>query len=239
MPFRIVSYNIHKCQGFDRRIRPDRIIDVLRAIDADIICLQEIVDSSSEPHFDQASLIAAAFPQHTPAFGSNRPLYGGRYGNMTLSRLPLTHAHNHSITHAQREPRGALHTDHSFVQQQVHVFNVHLGTGFMERRHQGARLLSDQILGQEQLTGPRIVLGDFNEWTRGLTSVMLRKHFKTFQPRHALGYTRTFPSMLPLMTLDFCFYEAPLKLLSGEVHRSPLALVASDHLPLVMDFDIE
>lgn len=272
---RITTYNIHKCQGFDRRIRPARIIDVLKSIDADIICLQEVVHSTrSEPHFNQANLIAAAFPEHTLHFGSNRSLYNGDYGNLTLSRLPVTHAHNHSITHAQREPRGALHTDHNLSlhsintnkrdeafrllsdtspkgsfptkepsenndPKQLHVFNVHLGTGFMERRHQAAKLLSDQILGHERLTGPRIILGDFNEWTRGLTSVLLRQHFQTFEPHYALGYARTFPSLAPILTLDFCFYESPLKLVHHEVHRSPLALIASDHLPLVMDFDLE
>lgn len=243
MPFRIVTYNIHKCQGFDRRVRPDRIIQVLQQIDADIICLQEIVHASNGPsHYDQAEQIAQAFPQHAWCFGSNRALYGGDYGNMTLTRLPLTHWHNHAITHAKREERGVLHTDHSLngsAKPDIHVFNVHLGTGFMERRHQATRLLGEQILGHERLVGPRIVLGDFNEWIRGLTSKMLGEHFQTFRPRHALGFNRTYPSLLPIMTLDYCFYEPPLRLIRGELVRSPLALIASDHLPLVMDFELE
>ena len=40
---RIVTYNIHKCRGLDQRVRPDRIVEVLKEINADIIALQEVV----------------------------------------------------------------------------------------------------------------------------------------------------------------------------------------------------
>ena len=41
--FRVVTYNVHKCRGLDRRVRPARIAEVLREINADIIALQEVV----------------------------------------------------------------------------------------------------------------------------------------------------------------------------------------------------
>jgi endonuclease/exonuclease/phosphatase family metal-dependent hydrolase len=39
---RVVTYNIHSCVGVDRRYDPSRISTVLREIDADIACLQEV-----------------------------------------------------------------------------------------------------------------------------------------------------------------------------------------------------
>jgi endonuclease/exonuclease/phosphatase family metal-dependent hydrolase len=108
----------------------------------------------------------------------------------------------------------------------------------MERRSQGPRLLSPQVLGQEELTDPRLVVGDFNEWTRGLTTRLLRQSFKTFRPQHGMRFPRTYPGMLPLLSLDYYYYEPPLELLKARLVRNRKALVASDHLPLIADFSL-
>ena len=236
---RVATYNIHKCQGFDRRTSPERIISVLHELDADVLCLQEVVNAPDQsPQFDQAGQIARAFPGHTACFGANRPLHGGTYGNLTLSRLTVSSWKNIDITQ-KREPRGVLMTDLALGSDTVlHVFNVHLGTGFMERRHQAGRLMSEDVLAQAGLSGSRLVLGDLNEWIRGRTTRYLRDAFETFKPRHALRFPGTFPGMLPLMTLDHCYYEAPLKLVKASLWRSKTALVASDHLPLLADFQL-
>lgn len=233
---RVATYNIHKCQGFDRRTVPERIIAVLRELDADVLCLQEVVNAPSQaPVFDQAGAIARALPEYAARFGDNRPLRGGGYGNLTLSRLPVRAWRNIDIT-AKREARGVLMTDLALGDQVVHAFNVHLGTGFMERRSQAARLMSEEVLNQAGLRGPRLVLGDFNEWINGLTTRLLRDSFSTFQPRHAMRFPKTFPGMLPFATLDHCYYEPPLELVETSLWRSRTALVASDHLPLIAEF---
>jgi endonuclease/exonuclease/phosphatase family metal-dependent hydrolase len=237
--FRIATYNIHKCRGFDRRTSPARIVSVLSELEADVICLQEVVNAPSESSlFDQAGEIARAFPRHSSCFGANRTFRGGTYGNLTLSRLPILAWKNMDITQ-KREPRGVLRTDLSFAGDRVlHVFNVHLGTGIMERRYQAKRLMDHDILGYVEFRGPRLVLGDFNEWTKGLTTKLMRETFETFSPKHALRFPKTFPGMLPFTTLDHCYYEAPLELVSTKLWRSKTALVASDHLPLVADFQL-
>jgi endonuclease/exonuclease/phosphatase family metal-dependent hydrolase len=236
---RLATYNIHKCQGFDRKVLPERIIGVIREIKADVICLQEVVNASGGiPHWDQANQISRSFPGYCCRFGANRPLYGGTYGNMTLTRLPSEPGQNHDITHPGHEQRGVLETELTLNRNhKIRIFNVHLGTGFRERRHQGHRLLSE-VLATGHETTPRIVIGDFNEWTRGLTTRLLADSFLTAKAPHALGYGRTFPGMLPLLTLDHCYYEPPLQLEHTELWRSRAALVASDHLPLIATFRV-
>ena len=118
------------------------------------------------------------------------------------------------------------------------MFNVHLGTGFSERRYQAVQLLSEDVLNQSDLSGPRLILGDFNEWMRGPTSKMLGERFRSLRPQHVAGLTRTFPGMLPILTLDNCYYEPPLELQHTELWRSREALVASDHLPLIATFEL-
>ena len=236
---RVATYNIHKCKGFDERTVPERIVAVILELEADVLCLQEVVNAPGRsPLYDQAGEIARALPRYEWAFGTNRPLRGGGYGNMTLSRLRLLGWQNIDIT-GKREPRGVLQTDLELREGAVlHQFNVHLGTGFMERRYQAGRLMSEDVLLQPGLRGSRLVIGDFNEWTKGLTTKLLRDSFQTFEPKHAMRFPKTFPGMAPFMTLDHCFYEAPLELVETKLWRSRTALVASDHLPLVAEFRI-
>ena len=238
--FRVATYNIHKCRGMDRKTAPERIVSVLEELDADIICLQEVVHAPEAARtLDQAREIANALPEYTWCFGENRTLHGGGYGNMTLTRFPLLKWRNYDLSHRKREARGVLQADIDIGGgHTVHVFNVHLGTGHMERRSQGPRLLSPQVLGQEELTDPRLVVGDFNEWTRGLTTRLLRQSFKTFRPQHGMRFPRTYPGMLPLLSLDYYYYEPPLELLKARLVRNRKALVASDHLPLIADFSL-
>ena len=238
--FRIATYNIHKARGFDMRIVPERIIKVALELDADILCLQEVIDvQDGQPNLNQAQEIAAAFPSSYTAFGVNRPYRGGTYGNLTLSRFPIVSMRNHDLSRARREPRGVIQTEIEIAPGQIiQLFNVHLGTGLMERRFQARKLMNRDVLLQPDLLGPRLVMGDFNEWTRGLTTRLMRREFETFRPRHAARFPRTFPGMLPFLSLDHCYYEPPLRLLDTKLWRSRTALIASDHLPLIADFKL-
>jgi endonuclease/exonuclease/phosphatase family metal-dependent hydrolase len=236
--FRIASYNTHKCRGIHGTVSPDRVIAVIEELDMDILCLQEIVDAKGGTgKFDQADRIAEAFPKLHRAFGKTRPLHGGRYGNMLLSRFPILEAHTHDITKSTREERGVLHCAMDVGQGfRVNVFNVHFGTGYLERRKQIEVLLGEAVLAKKNLRGPRIVIGDFNEWTRGLTTRMLQQSFLSHRPRRNLRSARTYPGVLPILSLDHCYYEAPLEMVSTKIWRSRRALIASDHLPLLADF---
>ena len=120
----------------------------------------------------------------------------------------------------------------------LHVFNVHLGTAFIERRHQGRKLVNEVILNNGELSGSRIMLGDFNEWTRGLTTRLLASHLTSADIRAHLKRSKTYPGVLPLMHLDHIYFDDTLDLERLTLHKSRVALVASDHLPLVADFRI-
>ena len=80
------------------------------------------------------------------------------------------------------------------------------------------------------------MLGDFNEWTRGLASRLLAAHLEGIDIRYHLPRSRTYPGVLPLLHLEHIYFDAALELDSVTRHRSRTALVASDHLPLVANF---
>jgi endonuclease/exonuclease/phosphatase family metal-dependent hydrolase len=237
-PFRIVTYNIHKCRGLDRRIRPGRIADVLRELDADVIALQEVLSlEGAAPEDDQASYIAAQLDGYSCHFGENRRIGGGAYGNVILSRLPVVFVRNYDLTWRGREARGCLRADVIIPGgEALHIFNVHLGTAFVERRHQARRLLSLDVLRAEDLDGPRIVVGDFNEWTAGLASRLMSEEFHTVDLRQHIRRSRTYPGILPLLHLDHFYFDQHLLLECFALHRTRRSLVASDHLPMVAQF---
>lgn len=235
--FRIVTYNVHKCRGLDRRVRPGRIAAVLREADADIIALQEVLSiEGTQRERDQARFIGEELGMHY-YLGENRRLDGGAYGNVILSRAPLHTVQNYEITWRGREQRGCLRADVRVGQSTlVHIFNVHLGTAFFERRHQARELTGERILANPELHGARVVLGDFNEWTHGLASQLLSAHLESADIHHHLRRARTYPGPLPFLHLDHIYYDSSLELQRLTLHRSRTALIASDHLPLVADF---
>lgn len=227
---RIATYNVHKCRGMDRRTRPDRIAAVMRATGADVIATQEIMG-------EQVDAIARELPGYTTHFGEVREHLGAPYGNAVFSRLPVTAVKTYDITWRGRERRGCLRVDVAFAGAVVHVFNVHLGTSFFERPHQARLLLSEDVLHGRELSGPRIVVGDFNEWTRGVATKLMSGHFQSVD-RRAFRLRRTYPGLLPVLHLDHFYYDERLRLESFQLMRTRLALVASDHLPLVGEFRI-
>jgi endonuclease/exonuclease/phosphatase family metal-dependent hydrolase len=225
---RVATYNVHKCKGLDGRVSVKRIADVLSELNADVIAMQEIF-------LKQAQELADRIGIHC-AFGENRQLMGDAYGNVVLSRHSLRSHCNYDVSVAGREKRGCLRTDVLLQNRALHVFNVHLGTDFFERRQQAKRLVEETVLKSRSLDGPRVVLGDFNEWTRGHVSKTLSAEFESTDLRVYLKRRRTYPGVFPVMHLDHIYYDAQLDIEHVALHRTRTSMVASDHLPLVADF---
>jgi len=226
---RVVTYNVHKCRGMDGRVSATRIAGVLQEVNADIVALQEIT-------VPQADAISHELGMPY-TLGENRRHRGVAYGNVLLSRWPIGETRNYDLSVRGREERGCLRADVAVSNGPLlHVFNVHLGTSLLERREQGRRLIAPELLTHRDLRAPRIVLGDFNEWTTGLATRLLRSHLQSADVRAHLRKSRTYPGLLPFLHLDHIYYDPALRLEKLRLHRTRKALISSDHLPLVGDF---
>jgi endonuclease/exonuclease/phosphatase family metal-dependent hydrolase len=231
---RIATYNIHRCRGMDRRVVPGRIIEVLRDIDADVIALQEVIGSGPVGS-GQAEEIGAALGMGW-VMNSVRTLRQHQFGNVVLSRYPILHHSSYDLSWRTCESRHCQRADLDINGQTLHVYNVHLGTAVLERRYQARRLAS--FVHDRRIAGPKIILGDFNEWMKGLATKTLSSLFESVDISRHLKRRRTYPGLFPVVHLDHIYYDGKVEVVSVEMPRTRKALMASDHLPLVANLEI-
>lgn len=247
MRLRVLSYNIHKAVGMDRKFSPERIAAVLRHHDADIVLLQEVDRHAPRSrHMELAAVLARALEVRYTAVGINVSSRGGKYGNATLSRFPISRTHNIDLTIGHRKRRGAQHTRihllGGFGGATLDVFNIHLALVTSMQRTQVERLLSAQHVASLDASQPCLIAGDMNDWTGRLWRQFLRHGFHCATNRRpgSRWSIRTYPSFAPAGGLDKIFYRgAALRLIRAHRSRLGLARIASDHLPIIADFAYE
>jgi endonuclease/exonuclease/phosphatase family metal-dependent hydrolase len=232
---RIATYNVHRCRGMDRRTIPGRVADVLREIDADIIALQEVI-GAGPAGAGQAEEIGAALGMGW-VMTAVRHLRRHLFGNVILSRFPISNHSQYDLSWRTCEPRACQRADLDIGGPELlHVYNVHLGTAVLERRYQAPRLAS--YVHDRRVTGPKVILGDFNEWMRGLATRTLSSLFDSIDIQVHLRRRRTYPGFFPLLHLDHIYYDGDVEVRNVELPRTRKALMASDHLPLVADLRV-
>lgn len=231
---RVATYNIHRCRGLDGRTNPSRVADVIRAIEPDVIALQEVLGASptTPGHAEELGALLGMGWVMAPT----RHVRGSLFGNVVLSRHPIHHHAQYDLSWKTCEPRGCQRVDISVGGDTLHLYNVHLGTAFLERRYQATRLAG--ILHDRRIGQPKIVLGDFNEWLKGLATDLLSERLQSIDLRRHLRRRRTYPGVFPVLHLDHIYYEGTVEVVSLELPRTRLALMASDHLPLVAELRV-
>jgi endonuclease/exonuclease/phosphatase family metal-dependent hydrolase len=231
---RVATYNVHRCRGLDGRTSPARIADVIRAIGADVVALQEVVGAGplSPGHAEEIGAMLGMGWVMAPV----RHLRGRQFGNVVLSHHPIVQHTQHDLSWKTCEPRGCQRVDIRLDHDTLHLYNVHLGTAFLERRYQATRLRA--IVHDRRVGQPKVVLGDFNEWMRGLATQMLSERLNSIDLRSHLRRRRTYPGVFPVLHLDHIYYEGEVEVVKVEMPRTRLSLMASDHLPLVAELSV-
>lgn len=247
MLIRVVTYNIHRAIGVDRRFRPDRIVRILLHHDPDVVLLQEVDEGAPRSReLDMARELAAELGFRHFAVGHNVSLRKGRYGNATLSRFPILRERNIDLSVAGSWiRRGCQHTSIAPLDGRppVEVFNLHLGLSARERDEQVEVLARSSELAGLGPETPCLVAGDFNDW-RSLLRPTFTNHLgfrcatdrRTRTRRSRPLPLLTFPSFSPRAGLDRMYYRGPLRLLGARRCRLQVSRVASDHRPVIADF---
>jgi len=240
---RIVTYNVHRCVGNDRRLDVARVAQVLAQLQPDIVALQELdVGRARTNHVDQANEIAGRLDMACHFHAAMR-VEKELYGDAILSAYPERLIQMGPLPGHPRltalEPRGALWIEVEIAGRAVQVINTHLGLVPREQQQQARFLAGPSWLEHPRCAGPKILLGDFNATG---ASVVHRTLTAKLEPARRLAPRRsptaTFPAQLPVLRIDHLFVSPEIVVRDVFAPFDPLTRQASDHLPLVMDFDV-
>lgn len=222
---KVVSYNIHKGIGLDRRRNPERVVEVLREIDADVIALQEAdrrfgAKAGVLPH----ALLAEHSDWKAVDFGL-RGASMGWHGNVILVRKAAEVLCAEAIHLPALEPRGAVAAEVRVGDETVRVVGMHLDLSGLWRRRQAAAILTH--VASAARACPTVLMGDLNEWTAagGCLRDFARDHV-------CAGTGPSFHARRPVGRLDRIMVSRDLHVADCGVHASAEARKASDHLPI-------
>ncbi len=242
-PLRIATYNIHKgFSFFKRRMVIHELREKLRALQADLVFLQEVLgnherhaarheDWPAEPQYE--FLANAVWPDY--AYGRNAAYDAGHHGNAILSRFPIARWDNQDVSAHRFEHRGLLHCEVEVPNwpQHLHCICVHLGL-FARGRSRQMEWLRQRIETLVPANSPLIVAGDFNDWHwRHKASHELAQPLnmhEVFELMHGVP-ARSFPAALPLFRLDR-IYVRGFRVTYAHAHRGEAWARMSDHVAL-------
>jgi endonuclease/exonuclease/phosphatase family metal-dependent hydrolase len=230
---KVASYNIRKAIGNDRRRNPERIIDVLNELDADVVALQEADRRFGIRHAVLPDWLLQTHSDYRAVTLPSRAESMGWHGNALLVRRDQ--AATGDVVHLPcLEPRGAVTAAMDMKGSRLRVVGMHLDLSGLWRRRQAAAMLHqvDHWQGHDPASGT-ILMGDLNEWSanRGCLSDFARHY-------DIAPCGRSYHARRQVAALDRIMWRGKLTLIDSGVHISALSRRASDHLPVWAQFEL-
>jgi endonuclease/exonuclease/phosphatase family metal-dependent hydrolase len=224
-PLTVASYNIRKAIGLDRRRRPERILDVLAELDADVIALQE----ADRRFGERISALPFSLIDDHGAYKAVpvaiRPHSIGWHGNALLVKQHVEILDCAALHLPSIEPRGAVIADLRVGKTKLRVVGLHLDLSGLWRRRQSAAILHHLAAQHDRM--PSVIMGDTNEW-RPANGCL-----RDFGAHHVAAPTGpSYHARMPVGALDRIFVSPELSIVDAGVHASPKSRLASDHLPI-------
>jgi endonuclease/exonuclease/phosphatase family metal-dependent hydrolase len=242
---RLMTYNVHRCVGVDRRLDVERIVGVIAEHEPDIVCLQELdVGRARTGGVDQALRIADLLMMSV-RFHAAMTIEQEEYGDAILTRWPERLIRVGALPTVRGipglEPRGAIWAR---VERPnfppLNILTTHFGLVPREQKLQAEALVGKDWMGHSDCQGPTILAGDFNATSITRPYRTLTGHLADSQRLFGLKPTlKTFPSGFPAIRIDHVFVSPHIRITGVKIAFSPLARMASDHLPLIVDFEFQ
>jgi len=240
---RLLTYNVHRCVGTDRRLDVGRVAEVIAAQSPDIVALQELdVGRARTGGVDQAHRIAQRLGM---AFHFNAAfkVEEEQFGDAILTTLPERLVKAGPIPghprFPQLEPRGAVWVEIDTADGVLSVVNTHLGLVPREQRIQAEALAGKDWTLAAAPDAPLVLVGDMNATPRSAAYRILASRLA--EARRAAPFSHrapTFPSTFPVLAIDHVFASEGVVIDAVRTPLDPLSRLASDHLPLVVDFSL-
>jgi len=238
---RILTYNVHRCVGTDRRLDVGRVAEVIAAQAPDIVALQELdVGRARTGRVDQAHRLAQRLGMafhFNAAFRVEEELYGDAILTNLPERLVKAGAIPTHPRFSRLEPRGAVWIAVEVGGVELQVINTHLGLVPREQRRQALALAGADWLGAT--AGPTILVGDMNATPRaGAYRTFAARLTESRRAARPVRRVATFPSNFPVLAIDHVFVSREVVVQAVRTPLDEKSRLASDHLPLVVDFTL-
>jgi endonuclease/exonuclease/phosphatase family metal-dependent hydrolase len=228
---RVASYNMHKAIGTDRRRRPERTLDVLNEVGADVVALQE-ADRRFGARLSALPLdLIERHSDYKPVPLDTRSGSLGWHGNALLVRKGVEVVDRELVHLPSLEPRGAVLADLRLDGRVLRVVGMHLDLSGLWRRRQAHAILAH--LAARSGDPPCVLMGDLNEWSaRGGC-------LRDFGRHHRFADCgRSFHSRRPIAQLDRIMVSEEVEIVACGAHHSATARRASDHLPVWAELEL-
>lgn len=220
---RIASYNMRKARGLDQLRRPERTAQVINALTADVVVLQEADKRLGPRHPALPRKLIEAETDFELVEVSANEISIGWHGNAILVRKGFRVRETKRLELPGLEPRGAVRMTLD-VGAGLTVVATHLGLMRRDRRAQLA-VLEAATSDDEHV----VIAGDFNEWSARKGFEPLAERFEMLSPG------KSFHAGRPIAALDRFALSHGIEMRDGGVEQGTLARVASDHLPIWSD----
>ncbi len=222
---KVASYNMRKAIGTDRRRRPERVIEVLNEVGADVIALQE-----ADRRF--GARLSAIPPYMLDEHSDYKPVpFAARHGSMGWHGNALLVRKDAEILGCEMlhlpslEPRGAVMAEVAVGGTRLRVVGMHLDLSGLWRRRQAHAILAHLAAKNESMA--TVMMGDLNEWSANGGCLRDFSHHHRFA-----DCGRSFHARRPVAQLDRIMVSDALEVVESGAHHSMLSRVASDHLPI-------
>ena len=232
---RVATYNIRHARGLDDKVDLRRIAGVLQAINADIVCLQEIEAGMSRSRgLPQAEWLGDMLGMHArfgPALGF-WPL--PRFGNAILSKKKIYSTWNKGMPY-RGEPRKLIKISVDWDGIETHILCSHWGLTAAQRQRQAEVTVREtkRLVNRDKKCAV-IFCGDLNAPVHSPEVAHLINAGGFSAGNEINNRLLTFPSSHPDVQIDFALATGAAQVVGLRTVQTP----ASDHLPLVAEVEI-
>ncbi|MGE5499967.1 MAG: endonuclease/exonuclease/phosphatase family protein [Syntrophothermus sp.] len=235
---RVMTYNIHHGQGMDGRIDIARIGDIITDNKIDLAALQEVDRGVERTNKIDIMQMLSDQTGMFMAFGKNIDFQGGDYGNGVLSKFRLDSVNNLNYEMKREgEKRGLLKTIIKVNGERIVFIDTHTG----DKNNESEKLMNaDEIIAVLKGCGnmPVIMCGDFNDRPGSKMHEKLKEYFVDICELLGNDSGYSFPSVKPERRIDYIYISK-----EGLKRFKPLSITtiqteASDHLPVIAEFEV-
>lgn len=233
---RVMTYNIHHGAGLDGKVDLARIAELIKQERADIVALQEVDKGVRRTARRDLTAELASLTGMTGIFSNNFHFQGGEYGNAVLTRFPVKRWSNHHYQMLRtNEQRGILELVLDVQGREVVFMNTHIDS----RPDDAERWLNVgemETLIRKHGGKPVILCGDFNTPPKGRVYERLTQTFQDAWTKVGQGEGFSFPANGANRRIDYIWFTCPEALTPRKIWLPQSE--ASDHLPLVAEFEL-